>query len=57
MEVTSLTNTEQEIHVTVKVQSSNLSWFLLAIYSSPRYAERQVLWNNLTKVTELHNLP
>ena len=57
MEVTHLSSIEQEIHAIVKVRSSNLSWFLLAIYASPRHAERQVLWNNLSKVAKLHNLP
>ncbi|XP_030958299.1 uncharacterized protein LOC115980158 [Quercus lobata] len=28
-----------------------------AIYASPRSEERQVLWNNLAKVVELHNKP
>ena len=57
VEVVPLSNTEQEIHVTVKVRSSNLSWLLSAIYASPRHVERQVLWNNLTEVAELHNMP
>ena len=57
VEISPLSSIEQEIHVTVKVRSSNFSWLLLAIYASPRHVERQVLWNNLTKVTELHNMP
>lgn len=57
MEVTQLANTEQEIHMLVKVRTSNLSWFLIAIYASPRHVERQVLWSNLMKVAELHNMP
>ena len=57
MEVTILSSTEQEVHATVQVRNSNFSWLLSAIYASPRYAERQMLWNNLIKVAELHNMP
>ena len=28
-----------------------------AMYSSPRTAERIILWNTLIKVSELHNMP
>ena len=48
---------EQEIHVTIKVRTSNLSWLFSAIYASPRFAERSVLWNNLINVVELHSMP
>ena len=57
VEVQALANTEQEIHVEVKVRSTNFAWLFLAIYASPRSEERQVLWNNLAKVAELHNKP
>ena len=50
-----LAKTEQEIHIEVKVYASNLSWIFFSIYASPRNEDRCVLWNNLTKVTELHN--
>lgn len=43
VEVTQLANTEQEIHVLVKVRTSTFSWFLTTIYASPRHVERQVL--------------
>ena len=43
VEITNLTNTEQEIHVLVKVKSYNLSWFFTAIYASPRFRERKLL--------------
>lgn len=33
-----LAATEQEIHATVKVCHSNLTWFILALYASPRLA-------------------
>ena len=36
-----LANTEQEIHVEIKVRSSNLTWILSAIYASPRSEERR----------------
>lgn len=57
VEVLELASTEQEIHAIVKVISSNFSWVLFAIYASPRYAERCLLWNNLTTVASLHSLP
>lgn len=52
-----LANTEQEIHVEVKVLPLNLSWIFTAVYASPRCVERQILWGNLSKVVEFHNLP
>ena len=30
-------------------------FFFPAIYASPRSEERCIMWENLTKVTELHN--
>ena len=56
VDIQSLANTEQEIHVKVKVHSSNLNWILFAIYASPKSGERKILWENLAKVAELHNL-
>ncbi|XP_075633671.1 uncharacterized protein LOC142606161 [Castanea sativa] len=55
VEVEWLAKTEQEIHVEVKVLSSNLAWLFSTIYASPRSEERCILWENLTKVAELHN--
>ncbi|XP_030958490.1 uncharacterized protein LOC115980375 [Quercus lobata] len=57
VEVVQLANTKQEIHVEVKVHSSNQSWIFSVIYASPRSAERCILWENLAKVFELHNKP
>jgi len=57
VEVVQLANTEQEIHVEVKVFPSNLSWIFTAVYANPRYAERQVLWENLSKVADHQNKP
>ena len=36
---------------------TNSSWLLSAIYASPRYVRRQLLWDNLSMVTGLHSLP
>ena len=36
VEVKALANTEQEIHVEVKVRPSNFTWIFSAIYASPR---------------------
>uniref|UniRef100_A0A2N9IFC0 CCHC-type domain-containing protein n=1 Tax=Fagus sylvatica TaxID=28930 RepID=A0A2N9IFC0_FAGSY len=57
VDVSVLAATEQEIHAVVKVRSSNFSWLLSAIYASPRFLERKVLWDNLSQVASLHNLP
>ena len=57
VEVVQLAKTEQEIHVEVKVLLSNLPWIFTAVYASPRYDERQVLWENLSKVADLHYKP
>lgn len=57
VEIEELAKTIQEIHVKVKVHTPNLSWIFFAIYASPRSEERCILWNNLTKVAELHNKP
>lgn len=42
VEVEALASTEQEIHVEVKVCSSDFSWMFSAIYASPRSAKRCV---------------
>ena len=57
VEIEQLATIEQEIHVEVKVLSFNLSWFFIAIYASPRSEERCILWNNLSRVAEMHNKP
>ena len=57
VEVIQLAKTEQEIHVEVKVLPSNLSWIFTAVNASPRYAERQILWENISKVADFHNKP
>lgn len=57
VEVSNLTSTEQEIHAIVKVNSSNLNWLFSAIYASPRFRERCLLWNNLSNVAQARNLP
>ena len=57
VEVNLLSNIKQEIHAIAKVRNSNSSWLISTIYASPRSAERRILWNNLNKVAELHELP
>ena len=51
--VSLLSKMEQEIHVSVKVHSLNLTWLFSAIYANPRLAERHILWNNLSIMAEL----
>ena len=43
VEITTLANTEQEIHTVIKVRNSDFSWLFTAIYASPRIAERHIL--------------
>ncbi|XP_030958722.1 uncharacterized protein LOC115980633 [Quercus lobata] len=57
VEIQELAKTEQEIHIEVKVRASNLSWIFSAIYASPRSEKGCILWNNLSKVADLHNKP
>lgn len=57
MEISSLSSIEQEIHALVKVNFSSFSWLISAIYASPKYSGRRLLWNNLALAASLHNLP
>lgn len=57
VEISNLASTKQEIHVLVKVRSSNCNWIFSMIYASPRFRERCFLWNNLSLVANAHNLP
>lgn len=57
VEIELVVNIEQEIHVEVKVRSSDLALIFSAMYGSPRSDERHILWENLTKVLDLHNKP
>ncbi|XP_050259843.1 uncharacterized protein LOC126704898 [Quercus robur] len=56
VEVSLISKTEQEIHATVKVCNSDLSWLFFAVYASPRFEERSILWNNLSALAELHGM-
>ena len=55
--VSPLATTKQEIHITVKVRPLNFYFLVFAVYASPRFNERWVLWNNLKNVAKLHNKP
>ncbi|XP_075674809.1 uncharacterized protein LOC142644001 [Castanea sativa] len=57
VEVNVLSSIEQEIHAIVKDLSLNASWMLSVVYASPRYAEKRLLWDNLTTIAGLHSLP
>lgn len=57
MEVIELASTEQEIHAVVTLVCSNSTWLLSAVYGSPRFEERRLLWENLIAVSGLHSLP
>lgn len=47
---------EQEIHALLQVQSLPSSWILSAIYASPKFKNRCILWENLEKVSDHHDL-
>ena len=57
VDVSHLFSTKQEIHFTVKVRISNVIWLSSAMYASPRSTKWHILWNNLMKVADLHNMP
>ena len=57
VEVTPLAKIEQEIHITIKVRASNISWLFSVVYASPRFTERSILWNNLIHTVELYSMP
>ena len=52
-----LASTEQEIHAIIRVRSQSLTWIISAIYASPRFVERCMLWENLKLIATLHDLP
>ena len=56
VEVSLISKTEWEIHATVKVCNSDLSWLFSTVYASPRFEERSILWNNHTALAELHGM-
>ncbi|KAL4610263.1 hypothetical protein ACB092_08G038700 [Castanea dentata] len=56
VELSDLSSTEQEIHA-LMTSTARPPWLLSAICASPRFAERQLLWDNLAKVAGLHSLP
>ena len=45
----------QAIHATVQVHHSNPPWLFNAVYASPRFASRLLLWEQLTSFAESHN--
>ena len=57
VQVTQLAMSEQEIHVLVKVLFSKFEFICSAVYASPRFHERCILWNNLKNGANLHDKP
>ena len=49
--------TKQEIHAIVQVSPHARPWLLSAIYGSPHFRERCLLWGNLKVLSEKHKLP
>lgn len=52
-----LASTEQEIHAIIRARSQSLSWIISAIYTSPRFVDKCMLWENLKLIATLHDLP
>lgn len=48
--VTPLGFTQQEIHALIEVRNSKQKWLLSAVYASPRFNERELLWENLETI-------
>ena len=57
VQVEALASTDQEIHAIVLVRSQTLNWLISAIYASPRFEDRYILWENLKMLANIHDLP
>ncbi|KAL7211712.1 hypothetical protein ACSBR2_014549 [Camellia fascicularis] len=49
--------TQQEIHAYIQVLSSPALWLFSAIYASPCFNTRKILWDNLKIFAHVHNFP
>ena len=57
VQVDVLAITKKEIHALIWVRSQSFNWLISAIYASPKFVERCMLWENLKMLASLHNLP
>ena len=57
VQVEALATTEQEVHAIVRVRIQSFNWLISAIYASPRFEERCILWDNLKMLADMHDLP
>ena len=57
VQVEALATTEQEVHAIVRVRTQSFNWLISAIYASPRFEERCILWDNLKMLADMHDLP
>jgi hypothetical protein len=57
VDVDVLSATEQEIHALIRVSPTSPPWLISAIYASPRFADRCILWNNLKIIADCHSIP
>ncbi|PKI44474.1 hypothetical protein CRG98_035148 [Punica granatum] len=56
--VTTATASTEEVHAIAQVSHPISSpWLLFTIYASPRPREREILWENLCKVSQSMNMP
>ena len=57
VQVDVLVATKQEIHAMIRVRTQTFNWLISAIYASPRFEERCILWNNLRMIANMHDMP
>ncbi|GLT46390.1 hypothetical protein SLA2020_201450 [Shorea laevis] len=52
-----LSSTSQETHAMIRTLPSSSPWIFTAIYASPKFRNRRILWDNLQTVAANHDLP
>ena len=57
VQVDVLAITKKEIHALIWLRCQSFNWLISAIYASPKFVERCMLWENLKMLASLHNLP
>lgn len=56
IELAVISSTVQEVHALVRSHNSSDFCLLSAIYASPRFEERKILWDNLKRIADNHRL-
>ncbi|XP_028109543.1 uncharacterized protein LOC114308200 [Camellia sinensis] len=52
-----IAQTQHEVHAWIQVSSIPSPWLFSAIYASPTFNSRRLLWENLTSLADSHNTP